>query len=142
MRLMILPLMLVIAGQAHAQDRAPRTMSADQVADTLSNPVVQAGIAGLASAFADTLLDTRIGALAPYARDVHPRDTLGDVVRREDPRFDERLRNNTRRAVGIAGQVTRDGATMATELGKTVDRLRVLLDGTIAIANGDSRDDY
>lgn len=142
MRLLILPLALVISGQALAQDRpATRSVTAEQVGDALSNPVVQAGIAGLASAFVGTVLDTRIGTLARYNEDVRPNDTLGDIVRREDPRFDENLQRNTRRAIAAAGQITRDGVVIAGEVSKTADRLRVLLDGTAALVKAYTRDD-
>lgn len=136
MRLIILPLALFAAGQAHAQDRAaPSEMTVEQVGEALSNPMVQAGVAGLVGAFANTLLDTRIGPLARYAdpRDgIRAQDTLGDLVRRDDPQFDARLQRRTRSAVAATGQAARDAAAMSRELGKTADRLRSLLAATSA----------
>ncbi|MBX3566096.1 MAG: hypothetical protein KF730_16165 [Sphingomonas sp.] len=140
MRLLILPLALVISGQAYAQNRAePRSVTVEQVGDALSNPTVQAGIAGLVGVFADTVLDTRIDPVAHYTDRVRPGDTLGDMVRREDPRFDEKLQNGTRRAVALAGQLTRDGAAMGTEIGKTADKLQALLEGTATLVKAYSR---
>lgn len=140
MRLLILPLALVLSGQAYAQARATtRGVTVEQLGDALSNPVVQNGIAGLVAAFADTILDTRIGPVAHYTDRVRPEDTLGDMVRREDPRFDENLQNGTRRAVGMAGQLTKDGAVMAGEIGKTTDRLQTLIEGTAALIRAYSR---
>ncbi|RYD60853.1 MAG: hypothetical protein EOP58_15690 [Sphingomonadales bacterium] len=140
MRLLILPLALAFSGQAYAQDRAePRPITADQIGDALSNPVVQNGIAGLVAAFADTVLDTRIDPVAHYTDRVRPGDTLGDMVRREDPNFDRNLQNGTRRAVGMAGQLTRDGVVMADEIGKTTDKLQSLIQGTLALVKAYNR---
>ena len=131
MRLILLPIALVVASQAHAQDHAaPRQVTAEQVGEALSNPMVQAGIAGLVGAFANTLLDTRVGPLAHYAdpRDgIRAQDTLGDLVRRDDPQFDARLQRQARNAVAATGQAARDAAAMSRELGKTAERLRDLL---------------
>ncbi|MES2987071.1 MAG: hypothetical protein V4808_04120 [Pseudomonadota bacterium] len=137
-----MPLALLFSGQALAQDRdAPRGMSAEQVGDALSNPMVQSGIAGLVAAFTDNILDTRIGPIARYSDDVRPEDTLGGLVRREDPRFDENLQRRTRGAVALAGQATRDGVAMSNELGKTADRLQLLIEGTAALVRAYSGND-
>lgn len=136
MRLILLPFALVVASQAHAQDRtAPRQVTVEQVGEALSNPMVQAGVAGLVGAFANTLLDTRVGPIAHYTdpRDgIREQDSLGDLVRRNDPQFDQRLQQRTRAAVAVAGQVTRDGVAMSRELEKTAARLRDLIAVTSA----------
>ena len=136
MRLILLPIALVVASQAHAQDHAaPRQVTAEQVGEALSNPMVQAGVAGMVGAFADALLDTRVGPLAHYTdpRDgIRAQDSLGDLIRRDDPDFDARLQQRTRAAVALTGQAARDAAAMSRELGKTADRLRVLLATTSA----------
>lgn len=140
MRLALLPLALLLSGQAYAQDRdAHRKVTVEQVGDALSNPTVQAGIAGLVGVFADTVLDTGIGPVSHYTDRVRPGDTLGDMVRREDPRFDEKLDKGARRAVALAGQLTRDGAAMSTEIAKTADKLQALLEGTAQLVKAYSR---
>lgn len=114
----------------------PESMTVEQLGETLSNPTMQAGIAGVVTAFADAVLDTHVGPLARYVdpRDnIRAQDTLGDLVRRDDPGFDQRLRQRTRGALAVAGQGARDGAAISNELGKTVARLRGLLNATAAV---------
>jgi hypothetical protein len=143
MRLLILPLALLAASQAHAQDRAlPRDVTVEQVGEALSNPMVQTGIAGLVGAFANTLLDTHVGPLAHYTdpRDgIRAQDTVGDLVRRSDPQFDARLQRQSRNAVAATGQAARDAAAMSRELSKTAGRLRELLAMTSAAVEAADR---
>lgn len=143
MRLIFLPIALVMSGHAYAQDaRAPRPITPEQLGNTLSDPAVQAGIAGVAGALADAILDTHVGPLARYTdpRDhFRAQDTLGDLLRREDPGFDERMRHRTRETVAAAGQVASDGAAMSNELRETVRRLHRVLDATTAALATDTR---
>lgn len=111
-----------LATPAFAQEREAR------VADTLNDPVVQDSITNAVSAIAGIVLDTRVGSLAPYADGgIRPGDTLRDVKRREDPGFERRLRQDTRRAVGTAGLVAGDVASASGALAATTDRLRAAL---------------
>lgn len=122
---------LVMATPAVAQDRAPDPeRSADKMARTLSDPAVQDGIAGIIGDLASAFLDTRVGPLARYTDpqdDVRPDDTLGTLVRRDDPAFDRDLHDQARNAVAAAGTMAGDAATMSGELRATANRLRRVL---------------
>jgi hypothetical protein len=111
---------LLLATPAVAQERDPAA-----IARALQNPAVQDGAAAALGQIANILLDTRIGALAAMGdRDVRPEDTLRDLKRRDDPEFEARLRDDTRRAVRQAGTVAGGMAVGAAELQRTADRLR------------------
>ncbi|ODP37201.1 hypothetical protein [Sphingomonas turrisvirgatae] len=125
-----------LATPALAQEREVR------VAETLGDPAVQDGLAAAVSAIAGIVLDTRVGSLAPYSDGrVRPGDTLRDVKRREDPGFERRLRQDTRRAVGLAGQVAGDAASASGAIIETADRLRAAL-APLADAVDARRDEY
>lgn len=122
------------ATPALAQDRAAplRDMSADQAAALLSNPVAQDMAASLIGQLADAFLDTRVGPMAMLTDprdDVRPNDTLGDMVRRDNPDFDRRLRDNTKRSLAVAGGAVRGAAAMTREFERTAERMRGVLDG-------------
>ncbi|WP_431585943.1 hypothetical protein [Sphingomonas sp.] len=122
---------LVMATPALAQNRAPDPERAvDKMAHTLSDPTVQDGIAGIIGDLANAFLDTRVGPLARYTDpqdDVRSDDTLGTLVRRDDPAFDRDLHDRTRSAVAAAGTMAGDAATMSSELRATANRLRRVL---------------
>lgn len=131
---LILPLAAValVASPAAAQNRAGlRDLDADKAAALLSNPAVQDGLAALIGQFTDAFLQTRVGPMAALTDprdDVRSNDTLRDVLRRDDPHFDERLRNNTRRSLATAGAAARGAADMNRELKATAERLRRVID--------------
>jgi hypothetical protein len=105
-----------------AQEREAR------IAETLNDPVTQDAITGAVTALAGIVLDTRVGSLAPYADGrVRRGDTLRDVKRREDPGFERRLRQDTRRAVGTAGLVAGDVASASGAIAETTARLGAAL---------------
>lgn len=119
--LLALPLVL-LATPALGQDRHPAPSTDQRVAAVgaaLSNPAVQESAATLVSAVAH-YTDPRDG--------VRPSDTLRDVVRRDDPGFEQRLHDNTRGVVAQAGQAAHDAAAMTAELNATAARLRRVLD--------------
>lgn len=122
---------ITAASPAAASERA--APSVDQVARALADPQVQAGVATVLDAFAGTILDTRVGPLAHYTDKVRPDDTLRDVVRRDDPQFDQHLQERTRGAVALAGRTARDAAAMQKELAITAAKLRGLLVTTSAV---------
>lgn len=132
----------VIASPAAAQSRA------DDAARRLNDPVVQEGVAAAVSALAGIVLDTRVGPLARYTDprdDVRPNDTLRDLKRRDDPHFEARLRDDTRRAVAGAGMVATDALAMSSELARTAARLQAALaplGGLLASAGPAYDDDY
>lgn len=146
MRLLSAALALsVVAVPAAAQSRAEI-----DAARALQDPVAQEGIAAAVSALAGIVLDARVGPLARYTDprdDIRPGDTLRDIERRRDPYFEERLRNDTRRAVAGAGMVAGDAVAMSGELARTADRLRAAvapLGGLLAsnTLTGPDYDDY
>lgn len=122
----------LVATPAAAQDRgAVRNMDAEKAAALLSNPAVQDGLVALIGQFTDAFLQTRVGPMAALTDprdDVRPNDTMRDVLRRDDPYFDERLRDNTRRSVATAGAAARGAADMSRELKATAERLRRVID--------------
>lgn len=129
---------LAVATPAFAHDPAPSRPAPDaaKVDALLSNPAVQDAVAATVDQFADALLQTRIGPLAPYADpqgSVRPQDTLGDLAARDHPNYRQDLRDNTRSAVATLGHTARDVASMTTELRRTADRLR----GVLARAQGE-----
>jgi hypothetical protein len=120
----------VVATPAAAQRRPAPTL--DQAATLLADPMAQDVLAALVGQVADAVLQTRVGPLAeladPGAR-LHPDDTLGGVVRRDDPGFDSRLRDDTRRTAATAGRALGGAAAMNRELRATAERLRAVLGG-------------
>lgn len=120
------------ATPALAQDRAGlRNMDPDKAAALLSNPAVQDGLTALIGQFADAFLQTRVGPMAALTDprdDVRSNDTLRDILRRDDPYFDERLRDNTRRSLALVGGAARGAAAMNRELKATAERLRRVID--------------
>jgi hypothetical protein len=134
----------LIALPAAAQSRNDRPRTPAPVVDRLNDPVVQEGAAAAVSALAGIVLDTRVGPLARYAdprEDIRPNDTLRDLKRRDDPHFEARLRDDTRRTVAIAGATAGDMLTMSGELLRTTDRLRAALAPLANMARASSRDD-
>lgn len=128
---------ILVATPALAQPRGPaprdlgRGMDLDRAGAMLSNPMVQDGAAAIIAEFADALLQTRVGPLAALTDprdDVRPGDTLGDLARRDDPYFDRRLRDNSKRVVGAAGAALGAAGQMSRELEATAARLRAVMD--------------
>lgn len=131
-------ILCAIAVPAAAQSRE----QADAVR-RLNDPMVQEGVAMAMSALAGIVLDTRVGPLARYAdpeADIRPSDTLRDVERRRDPRFEAKLHDRTRRAVGTVGAVSSDALAMSGELARTADRLRAALAPLASLAEAYSED--
>lgn len=111
-----------LATPALAQEREGR------IADTLNNPATQEALTAAVASIAGIVLDTRVGSFAPYSDGrVRPGDTLRDVKRRDDPGFERRLRQDTRRAVSTAGLVAGDVASASGALAETTARLSAAL---------------
>lgn len=125
-----------VATPALARERAPQPApDLAQIADSLSNPVVQDTVAAVVDQFAAVLLDTRVGPLARYAAPgerIRPDDTLASVLARRDPQYAQKLHEQTHDLVRGAGQAAGDAAAMRAELKRTSERLRRMLD-TLAI---------
>lgn len=130
MRVALATLALIAASPAVAAPREAARPTPEQAAAALQNPLVQDLAARALTQLAGIVLDTRIGpaaALAGPDADVRPNDTLRDMVRRDDPRFEEHLYRDTRRTLGKAGAVAGGAALEAQELKRTTDRLEVAL---------------
>ena len=141
--LVALPLILLAspALAAPAEHRAPPRPTAEQAVQALGNPLVQEAAARALTQLVGIVLDTRVGpaaALAPDS-DLRPTDTLRDVVRRDDPRYEEHLYEGTRRSLGTAATVAGGAAVEARELKRTADRLDAALAPLMAAIGGDAR---
>lgn len=124
-----LALIATTAPAAAQQHRAARP-TPDQAAAALGNPLVQDAAARTLVQLVGIVLDTRVGpaaALASPDDDLRASDTLRDVVRRDDPRFEEHLYRDTRRSLGSAAAVAGGVAVESRELKRTAARLDAAL---------------
>lgn len=125
---------------AHPAEHRPASRpTAEQAIVAANNPLVQEAAARALTQLVGIVLDTRVGpaaALAPDA-DLRPTDTLRDMVRRDDPRFEEHLYQNTRRSLGTAAAVAGGVAVESRELKRTADRLDAALAPLIGALSGD-----
>jgi hypothetical protein len=88
-KLILLPLLLVSASPALAQDDS----SSFQLPRELTDPAAQMKLVGKLQALSSAVMNMRIGdvSAALEGREATPRErnmTVGDVVRRKDPNFD------------------------------------------------------
>lgn len=116
------------------------------LADRLNDPLVQHGVAASMSAMLAALMDTRVGGFAqltdPY-EDIRASDTLGDLVARDDPYFQERAYADARRSTELMGRMAGSFAAMMPELRNTADRMRYEFDRIDRDSYGDYGDyDY
>ena len=134
----LLPL-IVLATPALAAPEHRARPTPEQAAQALGNPLVQEAAARALTQLVGIVLDTRVGPAAALApdEDLRPSDTLRDVVRRDDPRFEEHLYQNTRRSLGTAAAVAGGAAVEARELKRTADRLDAALAPLIGALSGD-----
>lgn len=143
MRVAVLALALTVAAPAVAQSRAPARPTPEQAARALENPLVQDAAARALTQLVGIVLDTRVGPVAPLAgpdADLRPNDTLRDLARRDDPRFEEHLYRGTRRTLGTAGAVAGGAAGEAKELKRTADRLDAALAPLLGALGASSHD--
>ena len=113
---------LAAPAMAQSRDQAEKTVRA------LQNPMVQEGLASVLTNLAGIVLDTDIGPLARYDETVRPDDTLRAYQRRNDPGFEARLHNGTKRAVATAGTTAGDALAMGAAIDDTTARLRAALE--------------
>lgn len=96
----------------------------------LASPDAPDLVASVVSALAGIVLDTNV---APIDRAANPDrrvargETLRDVVRRDDPGFEQRLHDGTRRSVALGQHVVGAAAQQAAELRRTAARLNAAL---------------
>lgn len=141
------PLALVltlVAAPALAETPNAARPTPEQAAAALQNPLVQDAAARALTQLVGIVLDTRVGpaaALAGPDADIRPDDTLRDLARRDDPRFEEHLYQGTKRTLGTAGAVAGGAAAEAKELKRTADRLDAALAPLLAaLGGGKARD--
>lgn len=125
MRIALAAVALIAASPAVA--REPARPTAEQAAAALGNPLVQEAAARALTQLVGIVLDTRVGPSAAIDPSVRPNDTLRDVVRRDDPDFEARLYEGTKRSLGTAAAVAGGAAVQARELKRTADRLEAAL---------------
>lgn len=129
---LILPLISAPALAAPQQD-------AERAVRAMQNPIAQEMAASVVDQVVGIVLDTHVG---PAARvldpdvDIGPNDTLRDVKRREDPAFERRLHDDTRRAVGAAAAAAGGAVAQAAEIRRTAERLEAVLGPLIAATSG------
>lgn len=130
MRIAVTAALIAAAFPAAAHARHSARLTPEQAAAALQNPLVQEAGARALSQLIGIVLDTRVGPVGgliePHAG--HRSDeTLRDLARRDDPRFEEHLCRGTKRALGTAGVVASAAAGQAKELRRTADRLDAAL---------------
>ena len=138
--LAIVPLAFLATPALAAPDHRARP-TPEQAAQALGNPLVQEAAARALTQLVGIVLDTRVGPAAALVpdEDARPGDTLRDMVRRDDPRFEEHLYQDTRRSLGTAAAVAGGAAVEARELKRTADRLDAALAPLVGILGGDER---
>ncbi len=129
---------LVLSAPVFAQDTpSPAAEKAQDMADKLNDPVMQAALAGGMEAMVDSVLDMRVDGIAKAmepltGKSSHMRGkTVRDMAARDDPHFDERVHDSTRSMVSGAGAMAGGLAAAMPELeaamrkmGDAMDRAR------------------
>ena len=126
MRFALAAVALILAAPAVA--REPARVSPEQAAAALGNPLVQEAAARALTQLVGIVLDTRVGPASALDPSVRSADTLRDVVRRDDPYFEERLYQGTKRSLGTAAAVAGGAAVQAREIERTANRLEAALE--------------
>lgn len=138
MRILLATAVLVISTPAFAQAEPSRASEkAQAVADRLNDPIMQAALAGGMEAMVQSVLDMRVDGIAKAMEPLtgkpsHMRGkTVRDLASRDDPHFDERIHDSSRRAVAGAGAMAGGLAAAMPELeaamrkmGDAMDRVR------------------
>lgn len=146
MRVALPALALTLVASPALAQMAPRHAmrpSAEQAVAALGDPLVQELAARSLTQLVGIVLDTRVGpaaALTDSRERIRPTDTLGDLVRRDDPRFDEHLHRDTRRSLGTVATVAGGAAVQARELKRTADRLDAALAPLLGALAADADD--
>lgn len=132
-RFAVAALLLVSASPALAAPRSQEDAEMARLADRLNDPRMQSAMSGMMVAIADMFIDLRVDKLRaaiakidPEARDNRDWDgarTLGDMMRRDDPNFREKLEDGSRMAVGTMGAMAGTMADMLPELRQMGERM-------------------
>ncbi len=126
-------LLLVHTSPAMAASRSSEDAEMARMADKLNDPLTQSAVSGMVIAMADMVMDLRVDKLRaaiaridPQARDDSDRGsarTLGDVIARNDPNFRDRLKDDSRTAVGTMAAVAGSMADMVPEIRQMGERM-------------------
>lgn len=141
MRLPLIAITLLLAATPTlAGAREPGRIDVGTAARALSEPTAQDALARTIDQLAGIVLDTRVGSLAALmdpSDDIRPDDTLRSVRERDDPNFERRLHQNTRRVLAVAGSVAGATVNQTAELRRTAERLEEVLRPLISMAARD-----
>ena len=138
MRILLATAVLVISTPALAAAEPSRAgEKAQAVADKLNDPIMQAALAGGMEAMVQSVLDMPVDGIAKAMEPLtgkpsHMRGkTVRDLAARDDPYFDERVHDSTRKMVAGTGAMASGLATALPELeaamrkmGDAMDRVR------------------
>lgn len=123
MRILLATAALVISAPAFAQEApSAATQKAEALADKLNDPVMQAALAGGMEAMVQSVLDMRVDGIAKAMEPITGKPsnmrgkTVRDLASRDDPHFDARVHDTSRRAVAGAGAMAGGLAAAMPEL--------------------------
>lgn len=138
MRILLATVVLVISTPAFAQDAPSRASEkAQDVADKLNDPVMQAALVGGMEAMVQSVLDMRVDGIAKAMEPLTGKPskirgkTVRDLAARDDPHFDQRVHESTRKMVAGTGAMASGLAAAMPELeaamrkmGDAMERMR------------------
>ncbi len=131
MRIVIVAAIAALAASAPAHARSAQ-YDLDRAGDLLSSPIAQEVAAAQMSRMLGAIMDIRVDGIAramePLDRgrmsdDLEGGRTLRDLAERDDPYFEDRLRDDTRHAVGSIGALAKAMATALPELERAARRM-------------------
>ncbi len=121
---------LSIATPAFAATPSKTTRDAEAMAERLNDPVMQAAVAGGLQGMLGAVLDMRIDGVAKALEPLNrgrplpmKGRTLRELAERDDPYFDEKLKDGSRAAVGSAAAMASAFAAAMPELERAMARM-------------------
>jgi hypothetical protein len=123
MRILLATVVLVMSAPAFAQEApSAATQKAEALAEKLNDPVMQAALAGGMEAMVQSVLDLRVDGIAKAMEPLTGKSsnmrgkTVRDLASRDDPNFDARVHDSSRRAVAGVGAMAGGLAAAMPEL--------------------------
>ena len=130
MRILLATAVLAISTPAFAQAEPSRASEkAQDVADKLNDPAMQAALAGGMNAMVESVLDMRVDGIAKAMEPLTGKPssmrgkTVRDLASRDDPYFDERVHDSTRKMVSGTGAMASGLAAAMPELESAMRRV-------------------
>jgi hypothetical protein len=134
-------LALVVSTPAFAANPVDESSSTQRdvqaMADKLNNPQMQTAIASSLGAMLGALLDIRVDGIAKALEPMnHGKKiklhgkTLREMAEREDPKFESKMQNGTRAAVGSMGALASALAVMVPQLEQAARKMGDALPNT------------